>query len=111
MAICYLQICMGSGACVRVHVYRWGLNVYVDGIPADQGRVDGLCGDYNGNPDDDNCASNFCPTFNSLWKVPPEEDLFDVLPPEIPYTNRTKLCQCEDGDKTLKCGPDKKDRG
>ncbi len=43
---------MPSGACVRING-RWWVDVYIDGIPVDAGLNSGLCGNFNGNKNDD----------------------------------------------------------
>ncbi len=40
---------MPSGACVKVN----GYTIRIDGIPADKGKVEGTCGNFNGNKYDD----------------------------------------------------------
>lgn len=110
------QICMGSGACVRVWIDYWGLSFEVDGVPEDQGHVKGLCGNYNGDRNDDYmsptgqvipCATNVCRDFSNLWKVPREDDLFDHPPQEIEGSDEIELCECT-GQRTatLRCGVD-----
>ncbi len=44
---------MPSGARVQVDVYYWGMNIFVTGLPRDAGRTFGLCGNYDGNPNND----------------------------------------------------------
>ena len=53
---------MPSGACVRTN----GWTVKIDGIPEDEGKVGGTCGNFNGNRNDD------------IWK----KDTNDVLLPQ-----------------------------
>ena len=114
---------MGSGACVRMvfgggnrwifegnrwifrHTSAW-ISVYIDGIVEDKGKVTGLCGNYNGNRDDDYrspedepvvCPSNVCPQFSDLWRVPDEDNLFntDITEVDVDY-DLPNLCQCKE---------------
>ena len=125
---------MGSGACVRMifgggnrwivendrRIFRrtsaW-ISVYIDGIVEDKGKVSGLCGNYNGERDDDyrspddepvSCPSNVCPQFSNLWKVPDEDNLFNTLITEVEVNyDLPTLCQCkkEGTDQEIVCEP------
>ena len=111
------QICMGSGACVRVNINFWGLSIFIDGIAEDKGKVRGLCGNYDTYPENDfispagdpqPCPTRLCPQYTNLWKVTPGEDLFDTIPEHIEHDdNTTELCQCRETDdiRTIQCGP------
>ena len=44
---------MPSGSRVQVDVYSAGIEVYVIGLARDAGKTFGLCGNYDGNKDND----------------------------------------------------------
>ena len=43
---------MPSGFCVRISGWNW-VDVYMDGIPEDAGQISGICGNFNGDRNDD----------------------------------------------------------
>ena len=116
VSVIFWQICMGSGACVRVRIYTRYMNLYVDAIAEDWDKTSGLCGTYNGNRNDDfydpdgnlvSCSSNICRRFSDQWRVPDEDNLF-----KTPISNVQsqydvpKLCKCqEQGGQKFHCGP------
>ncbi len=116
-----LQICMPSGACVRVEARSQWFNLYIDGLPEDKNNGVGLCGNFNGDPDDDMMTPNGtvisscsygCPEFSDHWRVDPQDDLFDVqiTPIQANYPI-PRMCKCDEhGSQNITCGP-KKNQG
>ncbi len=52
---------MPSQSKVEVHVYNYGLEIFVTGLAEDMGRSEGLCGNFDGNINND-----FEPEYSSL---------------------------------------------
>ncbi len=44
---------MPSGAYVKIEVHNWGMNLYTFVPGEDMGKLQGLCGTFDGNPDND----------------------------------------------------------
>ena len=107
---------MGSGACVRV--YSRVTRIYIDGTPEDENNVRGLCGNYNGNPNDDHftpdgtqvtCPTGGgCPDMYEPWRVPPDRDLFNCQFASNPANTAhpiPQLCSCETHmGQDIQCG-------
>ncbi len=104
----YFQICMGSGTCVRASASSTWLNINIDGFPGHQMMVTGLCGNFNGDFNDDlmspdgtlmSCSTpNECRTYMRTWRVPRDQDLFNTFisaqPPSTAFPI-PELCACE----------------
>ena len=68
LLFCPIKITLPSGVKVIVDRQGWGLNLYV-WAPADpENPSEGLCGDNNGNPDDDFGLSNAANLFGERWR-------------------------------------------
>ena len=107
---------MGSGSCVRIDVDDRWLNIYIDGIAEDKNNVSGLCGNYNEDSTDDfrtpsgdltDCTTWGCIDFANLWKVAPEDSLFENTPPSVNDDYMVpELCRCKKHEgQEIECGP------
>ena len=47
------QVRLPSGTIVRIQHNYWGNNVYLQAPQSDRNKTQGMCGNFNGNQDDD----------------------------------------------------------
>ena len=48
-----LKVRLPSGTIVKIQHNYWGNNVYLQAPKADRGKTKGMCGNFNGDPNDD----------------------------------------------------------
>ena len=48
-----LKVRLPSGTIVKIQHNYWGNNVYLQAPKADRGKTNGMCGNFNGDPNDD----------------------------------------------------------
>ena len=94
------------------------VNIY--GLPEDQDNMRGLCGNFNGDRDDDFMAPDGtvmpcnmttmdeCLTYMRTWRVPPDQDMFKCnFRDNGPFDHRVpSMCTCEThAGEDVRCGP------
>ncbi|XP_061674890.1 von Willebrand factor D and EGF domain-containing protein isoform X2 [Syngnathoides biaculeatus] len=92
-----------SGALVRADVADWGLSLTLRAPGSDRGHTEGLCGTYDGQPDNDlrlsmETSGEDLQAFISHWRLRPRSSLFDeVRPKSLSPPNGLsshKFCDC-----------------
>ncbi len=71
---------MPSGSAVQVDIHTSGMNIYVQGLPRDQGKTYGLCGNYDG--DKNNDLQDHRTQFGKKFTLPPSrhpKDFTDIF--------------------------------
>ncbi|KAM9724574.1 von Willebrand factor D and EGF domain-containing protein [Menidia menidia] len=94
-----VTVTFSSGAFVRADVSEWGMSLTLRAPSSDRGHTEGLCGTYDGRPDNDfRSAGGDTPedlqAFISEWRLPPGSSLFDSVPSDLTTPNTPKLCAC-----------------
>ena len=51
--LCYFKVRLASGTVVRIKRYSWGNNVDLEAPKFDKNETEGMCGNFNGDKDDD----------------------------------------------------------
>ncbi|XP_069815448.1 von Willebrand factor D and EGF domain-containing protein isoform X1 [Dendropsophus ebraccatus] len=99
-----MTISFSSGAFIRADVSDWGMSLTLRASGRDYRNTLGLCGTYDGNPDNDfhdkkgvqlEETSHGRLYFINQWKIPAGESLFDKIPTSFPRNiEKTKYCSC-----------------
>ncbi|KAM6910420.1 von Willebrand factor D and EGF domain-containing protein [Xenentodon cancila] len=89
-----------SGAFVRADVSDWGMSLTLRAPGSDRSHTEGLCGTYDGRPDNDFHAAGGAKledlqAFLSKWKLPAGSSLFDTLPSHLNTLEIRKYCSCQ----------------
>ncbi|XP_041649407.1 von Willebrand factor D and EGF domain-containing protein [Cheilinus undulatus] len=89
-----------SGAFVRADVSDWGMSLTLRAPGSDRGHTEGLCGTYDGQPDNDfqsveGVILEDQHAFISAWRLPPGSSLFDTLPSHLTPSSTRRFCNCQ----------------
>ncbi|XP_068180151.1 von Willebrand factor D and EGF domain-containing protein isoform X2 [Antennarius striatus] len=93
-----------SGVLVRADVSDWGMSLTLRAPGSDRGQTEGLCGTYDGQPDNDLQSAGGAnledlQSFLSEWRLPPGTSLFDSAPSNPSATTPQKSCTCQAGPR------------
>uniref|UniRef100_A0A8C2WJR7 von Willebrand factor D and EGF domains n=1 Tax=Cyclopterus lumpus TaxID=8103 RepID=A0A8C2WJR7_CYCLU len=71
---------------------------------SDRGRTEGLCGTFDGRPDNDfhsagGATLEHLHAFISEWRLPPGSSLFDTVPSHLSAPSPRKYCNCQAGPR------------
>ncbi|XP_013405703.1 von Willebrand factor D and EGF domain-containing protein [Lingula anatina] len=104
-----------SGAYVIVDIRYFGLNLYVHVPSDDRGKVEGLCGNNNGNRNDERRDIDRSESsWHQRWRVKPETNYFNKSPKYKEQSQEPLYCHCHKNDSVvadatyLKCDFDKR---
>ncbi|XP_054637022.1 von Willebrand factor D and EGF domain-containing protein isoform X3 [Dunckerocampus dactyliophorus] len=80
-----VTLTFSSGAFVRADVADWGMSLTLRAPGSDRGHTHGLCGTYDGEPDNDfrslaGTTLQDLQAFISDWRLPPGSSMFDTVP-------------------------------
>ncbi|XP_051921817.1 von Willebrand factor D and EGF domain-containing protein [Hippocampus zosterae] len=97
-----ITLTFSSGAMVRADVADWGLSLTLRAPGSDRGHTEGLCGSYDGRPNND-FLSSAATTMEDIqafifhWRLRAGSSLFDTVPPpsSSPVQNSGKFCDCQ----------------
>ncbi|XP_077384090.1 von Willebrand factor D and EGF domain-containing protein isoform X3 [Festucalex cinctus] len=100
-----ITLTFSSGAFVRADVADWGLSLTLRASGLDRGHTVGLCGTYDGKPDNEFQSSagstlKDLQSFISHWRLSPGSSLFDTVPPPPSSSppsvlSSRKFCDCQ----------------
>ncbi|XP_030215054.1 von Willebrand factor D and EGF domain-containing protein [Gadus morhua] len=95
-----VTITFSSGAFVRADVSDWGMSLTVRAPGSDRNHTAGLCGSFDGRPDNDLHSAGGDVTRNlhafiSEWRLPPGTSLFDTVPSNQDAPKPTEYCRCQ----------------
>ncbi|XP_066302881.1 von Willebrand factor D and EGF domain-containing protein-like [Branchiostoma lanceolatum] len=96
-------VTMPSGTQLRTDINYWGLDVHVRIPKSYQGETEGLCGSWDGKPNNDFTSR---PLMASTWSVPAGTSLFEVDCPDDDPTatyNDAIFCECGDALNQIQC--------
>lgn len=79
------EVRLPSGTIVKIQHNYWGNNVYLQAPKADRGKTKGMCGNFNGDPNDDYLGGdkilhNDPDSFGQSWRVDRSNSLFHKVP-------------------------------
>ncbi|XP_034030211.1 von Willebrand factor D and EGF domain-containing protein [Thalassophryne amazonica] len=88
-----------SGAFVRADVSDWGMSLTLRAPSSDRSHIEGLCGTYDGQPDNDfhsvgGTTLEDVHSFIAEWRLPSGTSLFDTVPSDLSTMNPHKFCNC-----------------
>ncbi|KAG8443077.1 hypothetical protein GDO86_011773 [Hymenochirus boettgeri] len=98
-----ITITFSSGAFIRSDVSDWGMSLTLRAPSSDFNNTLGLCGIFNGNPDNDfhnkegNILEGTLNThqhFINEWKIPAGESFFDKIPQFSSIPQNPRYCSC-----------------
>ncbi|XP_061531465.1 von Willebrand factor D and EGF domain-containing protein [Phycodurus eques] len=98
-----VTLTFSSGALVRADVADWGLSLTLRAPGSDRGQTEGLCGTYDGQPDNDfqfsmRTSVEDLQAFISHWRLRPGSSLFDTVRPKSSSPpsalSSRKFCDC-----------------
>ncbi|XP_069853466.1 von Willebrand factor D and EGF domain-containing protein [Dipodomys merriami] len=98
-----VTIWFSSGAFVRADLSEWGVSLTIRAPSSDYRKTLGLCGTFDGNPENDFHDKNgikLDENFNDFikeWRIVPGESMFDTLPTSLTYPTRLSYCSCSLG--------------
>ncbi|XP_012875373.1 PREDICTED: von Willebrand factor D and EGF domain-containing protein [Dipodomys ordii] len=98
-----VTIWFSSGAFVRADLSEWGVSLTIRAPSSDYKKTLGLCGTFDGNPENDFHDKNgikLDENFNDFikeWRIVPGESMFDTLPTSLTYPTRLSYCSCSLG--------------
>lgn len=89
-----------SGAFVRVDVANWGMSLTVRAPGSDRGHTEGLCGTYDGQPNNDfhkegGETVEDSTAFINAWRLAPGSSLFDKIPTYKSNSSLRQYCHCQ----------------
>ncbi|XP_054903327.1 von Willebrand factor D and EGF domain-containing protein [Poeciliopsis prolifica] len=95
-----VTISFSSGAFVRADVSNWGMSLTLRAPSSDQNHTLGLCGTYDGWPDNDfhsagGAVLEQLQDFISEWRLPAGSSLFDSMPADVNTPNIHTYCNCQ----------------
>nr|XP_057909307.1 von Willebrand factor D and EGF domain-containing protein [Doryrhamphus excisus] len=99
-----VTLTFSSGAFVRADVADWGMSLTLRAPGSDRGHTQGLCGTYDGDPDNDyhslaGTTLQDLQDFISDWRLPPGSSMFDTVPlssSSSPSTLSPRMfCNCQ----------------
>ncbi|XP_045144587.1 von Willebrand factor D and EGF domain-containing protein [Echinops telfairi] len=99
-----------SGAFIRADLSEWGMSLTIRAPSSDYKNTLGLCGTFDGNPENDfhdkkgikiDNRLNDLVAFINVWRISPGQSMFDI--PPIPLTSSGKIsyCNCSAGAASL----------
>ncbi|XP_034409402.1 von Willebrand factor D and EGF domain-containing protein [Cyclopterus lumpus] len=99
-----VTVTFSSGAFVRADVSDWGMSLTLRAPGSDRGRTEGLCGTFDGRPDNDfhsagGATLEHLHAFISEWRLPPGSSLFDTVPSHLSAPSPRKYCNCQAGPR------------
>nr|XP_058945176.1 von Willebrand factor D and EGF domain-containing protein-like [Pocillopora verrucosa] len=79
------EVRLPSGTRVKIQRYSWGNSVYLYAPRSDFSKTEGMCGNFNGDPNDDflggdNQSHTDQEAFGLSWRVNKSESLFHIVP-------------------------------
>ncbi|KAM4736569.1 von Willebrand factor D and EGF domain-containing protein [Anableps anableps] len=95
-----VTIMFSSGAFVRADVSDWGMSLTLRAPSSDQNHTKGLCGTYDGRPDNDFHSAGGAlleqlQDFISEWRLPAGSSLFDSVPAHVNTPDIHRYCNCQ----------------
>nr|XP_054758979.1 von Willebrand factor D and EGF domain-containing protein-like [Lytechinus pictus] len=98
------EVEFSSGAFIRADISDWGMSITVQAPSLDFNRTVGLCGTFDGNPDNEfhdkqgrdlDLAMRFgqANEFVELWRLR-DGGMFNTIPLPVPYELRLPACSC-----------------
>ncbi|KAA0702211.1 von Willebrand factor D and EGF domain-containing protein [Triplophysa tibetana] len=95
-----ITITFSSGAFVRVDVADWGMSLTVRAPGSDRGHTEGLCGTYDGQPNNDfhkerGETVKDSASFINGWRLAPSTSLFDKIPTYESNSSLRQYCHCQ----------------
>ncbi|XP_061771484.1 von Willebrand factor D and EGF domain-containing protein isoform X1 [Nerophis ophidion] len=96
-----VTLTFSSGAFVRADVADWGMSLTLRAPGSDRGHTTGLCGTYDGDPDNDfhslaGSTLEDLQAFISDWRLRPGSSMFDSKPTSSPsMLSPLKFCNCQ----------------
>ncbi|KAK5620158.1 hypothetical protein CRENBAI_001419 [Crenichthys baileyi] len=95
-----VTITFSSGAFVRADVSNWGMSLTLRAPSSDQNHTEGLCGTYDGQPDNDfhsagGATLDLLQDFISEWRLPAGSSLFDSVPAHVNTPSIHRYCSCQ----------------
>ncbi|XP_037532442.1 von Willebrand factor D and EGF domain-containing protein [Nematolebias whitei] len=94
-----VTVTFSSGAFVRADVSDWGMSLTLRTPSSERDHTEGLCGTYDGRPDNDLHPAGGAPlenlqAFISGWRLPAGSSLFDSVPLHVSAPQTHKSCTC-----------------
>ncbi|XP_057207892.1 von Willebrand factor D and EGF domain-containing protein isoform X1 [Triplophysa rosa] len=95
-----ITITFSSGAFVRVDVADWGMSLTARAPGSDRGHTEGLCGTYDGQPNNDfhkegGETVKDSTSFINAWRLAPSTSLFDKIPTYESNSSLRQYCHCQ----------------